>query len=85
MQSSLLSRRRFLKNSALVAGAAVALPSLMRSSLLGQEPPSRRLNLALIGCGIRGGELLYPTVRQSDVNILALCDPKPWEKSSLHV
>lgn len=44
------SRRTFLQRSAL-ASAAVALPSIIPSRVLGQNAPSKRINVGFIGVG----------------------------------
>ena len=69
------SRRRFLKTSVLGAGAA-ALPSIVPSSVLGQNSPSNRVNIALIGCGGRmGGVGLRGVGKLDGARIIAAVDP----------
>jgi predicted dehydrogenase len=69
------SRRKFLKTSALGAGA-VAFPSIVPSSVFGQNSPSKRVNLALIGCGSRMGALgLRGFAKLDGARIIAVVDP----------
>ena len=72
MRSS-ISRRRFLLQNA--AGAAA--PMVLATSTLGSEgkaPASERITLGIIGLGSRGYNLLDGFVKQSDVQIVAVCD-----------
>ncbi|MDH4239104.1 MAG: Gfo/Idh/MocA family oxidoreductase [Phycisphaerae bacterium] len=63
----LISRRRFLSNSALAAFSFHYIPS----RLLGADAPSNKLNIAGIGVGGMGGGNLRQCERE---NIMALCD-----------
>ena len=69
-----LSRRSFLRKSALFAGAALSFPTIVPSSVFGQNAPSNRIGIALIGTGniMRGhqGNILG----RDDCQILAVCD-----------
>lgn len=73
---STVSRRGFLKQSAL-AGAALGFPTLIPSSVLGQNgsvPPSRRVAVGLISCGERSqAAMAYRHYDKSQV--VAVCDP----------
>ena len=65
-----MKRRTFLKSAVLATCAFQIAPR----SILGGEgntPPSRKLNLAVIGCGGQGGGDLG---NMADENIVALCD-----------
>ena len=64
-----LSRRDFMK----AAGAVAAFTIVPRHSLggQGQTPPSEKLNIAAIGIGGRGADVLRGVESQ---NIVALCD-----------
>jgi predicted dehydrogenase len=71
-----LSRRHFLKASAVLATAAVA-PSVVPSSVLGVNgttPPSERICLGIIGCGSMGTSNLNTCARYPDVVVTAACD-----------
>lgn len=66
------NRRQFLKRSTLGAGALTILPS----GLLGENSPSNRVNLALIGCGGRMRRLGLGGVAKLDgARIVAAVDP----------
>lgn len=61
-----LSRRRFLATSAMGAAATFAAPAFLRA-----KDPNEKLNIAIIGCGGRGGANLNEVAGE---NIVALCD-----------
>ncbi len=68
------SRRSFLKSSALGA-AAVAFPSIIPSSVLGADAPSKKINILQIGCGRIGFSMDMPgLLKQKDVRVVAVCD-----------
>ena len=60
------TRRAFLGTTGLAATAVLGFPAILRS-----QSPNDNLNLAIIGCGGRGGSNLGD-VRSE--NIVALCD-----------
>ncbi|MBL8828678.1 MAG: Gfo/Idh/MocA family oxidoreductase [Planctomycetaceae bacterium] len=60
-----VSRRRFLQTSA-VAASALSFPTIVSA-----RSPNAKLNLAVIGCGGRGGHNLQQVLGE---NIVALCD-----------
>ncbi len=68
--SSTVSRRRFLKNSALAAATIQIVPARVLGRG-GETPPSERLNIAGIGIGGQGGS---DVSQFPDENIVALCD-----------
>ncbi len=63
------SRRRFLTDSALLAGATLALPQLARAAT--RRSPNELLDLVVVGVANRGAENLNAV---SGENIVALCD-----------
>ena len=65
-----LSRRDFGK----VAYAAVGIPALVPSSVLGAEAPSNRINVALIGAGNQSRADLPGVMRHDDVQVVGVCD-----------
>lgn len=69
-----ITRRRFVKESALAA-ASVAVPTLVQSAVLGRSAPSNRVNLAMIGVGSRGFAVMQGFARHDDVRVVAVCDP----------
>jgi glutamate dehydrogenase/leucine dehydrogenase len=65
------SRRSFLRLS---AAAAWCGPQIVASGVLrGATAPSRRLNVAVIGCGNRSRTLI-PALLEEGAHIAALCD-----------
>jgi hypothetical protein len=72
-----ISRRSFLKNSAVIGGIAVGFPSIIPAHALGRNgstPPSEKVNVGLIGCGSRSGYAVeYHDYEKSQ--IIAVCDP----------
>jgi predicted dehydrogenase len=68
-----LNRRNFLKSTAL-AGAALAFPTIIPSSVLGQNAPSNRINMGLIGMGLMMGSHRGHMTGRQDVQVLAVCD-----------
>ena len=68
------SRRDFLRTS---AGAALAVPTLVPSHVLGgaeATPPSERIRLGIIGCGSMGNVNLSNCAQFPDVVVTAACD-----------
>jgi predicted dehydrogenase len=77
-QSRSFNRRSFLK-TALKAGALLALPQIVPSSVLGREgnvAPSERIVLGAIGIGNRGSYVLSCFLQEPDVRFVAICDIK---------
>ena len=70
------SRRDFLKSSIVgVVGTAVGFPSIIPSSVLGQDAPSKKINILQIGCGRIGFSMDMPGIlKQDDARIVAVCD-----------
>lgn len=78
MQKTSLNRRTFLKAS-LAVGAfhiipSFAVPGAQAAGKRKVLPPSDRLNLAVIGCGGRGGGIGNQAISSSMTNTIALCD-----------
>lgn len=65
-----LTRRQFLKGT----GLALAAPSLVPSSVFGENAPSNRVNVALIGCGNQSRVDLPSMLNLPDVQVVAVCD-----------
>ncbi|OGV61788.1 MAG: oxidoreductase [Lentisphaerae bacterium RIFOXYA12_FULL_48_11] len=69
------SRRDFMKSA--IAGAAVtmAFPAIIPSSVLGQDAPSKKINVLQIGCGRIGFSMDMPGILKQDaVRMIAVCD-----------
>jgi predicted dehydrogenase len=68
IHSPMLTRRTLLRTTA-AAGAAICLPRM--NLLAAGKSPNEKLNIAIVGCGGRGGENLPGVAGE---NIVALCD-----------
>lgn len=67
----MIQRRAFIKNSMLAAGGITILPSLLR----GENAPSKRVNIAMIGTGRQGASVnLRTLLSMKNVRIVAVCD-----------
>jgi len=68
-------RRSFLKSAGAVTGAAAAFPTLLPSSVLGAEAPSKNIALGCIGLGVHGfGVNLNAFPAQGEARITAVRD-----------
>ena len=65
------TRRSFLKGLGAVGAGAMALPTILPSGALGARAPSKKLNIAMLSCGGRGGGILHSYISE---NIVAVCD-----------
>src|SRR5580698_6289354 len=69
-----VSRRKFLKTS-LGTAAAVGFPTIVPSSIFGEMPPSRRINVGAIGVGRISRAHDLPGIWPFDgARIMAVCD-----------
>src|SRR5262249_38841486 len=70
-----VTRRRFLKTSA-TAGAVVAgFPTIVPSSVLGADAPSKKIQIAQIGCGRIPHEMDMPGILKHDIaRVIVVCD-----------
>ncbi|MHC4198795.1 MAG: Gfo/Idh/MocA family protein, partial [Planctomycetota bacterium] len=73
-EERLLPRRTFLKGAATAAGAAVALPAIVPSRVLGAESPSNTIVMGAIGQGGRGRYDMGAFLGNGDVRMVAVCD-----------
>jgi predicted dehydrogenase len=70
-----LSRRGFLKTSAIGAAGIITAPMIVPSSVvLGANPPSDRILIGAIGTGRQGMGDMRQIMRNVDVRIVAVCD-----------
>ena len=65
-----ISRRRFLTTTA----AALALPAIVPGSLFGQNRPSNRINIGIIGWGMQGPGNAQAFMFEEDCRVVAACD-----------
>jgi predicted dehydrogenase len=71
------TRRHFLKQSARIAAAGVALPYIIPSGVLaseGRPGANERIGVAIIGMGRQAGDLLRALSRQSEARFVAVAD-----------
>lgn len=71
-----VDRRTFLKSAA-AASAAAAFPAVVPSTVLaasGNNAPSNRITLGMIGAGGRGVDVVKDFLRRDTVQVLAVCD-----------
>ncbi|UCD76939.1 MAG: Gfo/Idh/MocA family oxidoreductase [Phycisphaerales bacterium] len=71
MATQKLTRREFIGRSAITAAA---LPTIVPSTVFGQNAPSNRVTLASCGVGSQGSYLMRNFTRLSDAQFLAVCD-----------
>jgi len=69
-----LSRRGFLKSVG-VAGAALAMPAIVPSSVFGANPPNSRVAVGHVGLGGQGSGLLGGFLGLAMGQSVAVCDP----------
>jgi predicted dehydrogenase len=68
-----LSRRVFLRKS-IAAGAACALPFVVPSLVFGENAPSNRITIGVIGAGIQGILNLRAFSSKPGARVIAVCD-----------
>ncbi|HOX04047.1 MAG TPA: Gfo/Idh/MocA family oxidoreductase [Candidatus Paceibacterota bacterium] len=68
-----LNRRQFLGTSAATAVAAIVPRRVLGGP--GFVPPSRKINLAYVGCGTQGLRQLMPALEKTEIQVVAVCDP----------
>ncbi|MGR3811252.1 Gfo/Idh/MocA family protein [Jiulongibacter sp. NS-SX5] len=75
MKSSKINRRKFVENTFKTTAAAIALPTIVPSTVFGKNAPSNKIQVGQIGCGriARGHDM--PGTMQHDVSrIISVCD-----------
>src|SRR5688572_27356825 len=65
-----MNRKEFVRNTAL-ATAAIALPG---KSLFAFNGAANKVQVAIIGVGLRGQNHLELLLRRNDVDVVAICD-----------
>jgi predicted dehydrogenase len=68
-----ITRREFLQSAALATGA-LAFPTIIPSTVFGQNAPSHRIAVGLIGMGGMMNGHRSVMLGRSDVQVLAVCD-----------
>lgn len=74
LPSHRISRRGFIRSSALLTGAAVGAPAIIPSSVLGKNAPSNRITLGIIGCGNQSTVDIPEFLKNDDCQIITVCD-----------
>jgi len=69
-----VTRRQFLKGSAVAAGAAIAFPAIVPSSVFGAKAPSNRITMGCIGMGGKGTGNMRGFKGMSGCEVVAVCD-----------
>jgi predicted dehydrogenase len=69
-----ISRRQFLRGSALAAGAAFAVPTIVPPSVFGAAAPSERITIGCIGVGNMGSSDLKAFKGNSNSQVVAVCE-----------
>lgn len=73
MQKNNATRREFIK-SGIVAGAALSMPVIIPSTVLGANTPSNRVNIGHIGVGNRGRGLLRGSLSKKNAQVVGISD-----------
>ncbi|MFZ2146165.1 MAG: Gfo/Idh/MocA family oxidoreductase [Sedimentisphaerales bacterium] len=73
-KAMIVTRRQFLKKSAVAAGAAIAWPTIVPPSVFGANAPSNRITMGIIGLGGQGNSNMKDFKGKSASEVIALCD-----------
>jgi myo-inositol 2-dehydrogenase/D-chiro-inositol 1-dehydrogenase len=68
-----VTRRQFLKNSA-VAAAGILAPTIVPASVFGANAPSERITIGFVGVGRMGSGDMRELLGFKEVQIIAVCD-----------
>jgi myo-inositol 2-dehydrogenase/D-chiro-inositol 1-dehydrogenase len=70
-----ISRRQFGKTSIAAASGILSFPMVLASTLFGKNAPSKKIQIAQIGCGRIAHEMDMPGILKHDIaRIVAVCD-----------
>jgi myo-inositol 2-dehydrogenase/D-chiro-inositol 1-dehydrogenase len=72
-RTDFVSRRQFLKGSA-VAAAGVLVPTILPASVFGANAPSNRITIGFVGVGRMGSGDMRELLGFKEVHIIAVCD-----------
>ena len=67
------TRRSFLKQLTVAGVGAYAIPQILPARVFGAPAANSKLNIALLACGGRTGQLL-PSILNAGENVVAVCD-----------
>lgn len=68
------TRRNFLKTSLAGSAGLIALPMILPRSVFGADAPSKRIQIAQIGCGRMGRDDMKYVMAYPQARVVAVCD-----------
>src|SRR5271154_7288373 len=68
------SRRSFIKTSLVGTAGLAILPNIMPRSLFAADAPSKKINVAQIGCGRMGRSDMGNVLTEPLARVVAVCD-----------
>src|ERR1051326_1442301 len=75
IHASQISRRQFAQTSVAAATGIMSFPMVLPSTLFGADAPSKKIQLAQIGCGRIAHEMDMPGILKHDIaRVIAVCD-----------
>jgi myo-inositol 2-dehydrogenase/D-chiro-inositol 1-dehydrogenase len=72
-KTNVVTRRQFLKGSA-VAAAGIVVPTIVPASVFGGDAPSNRITIGFVGVGRMGSGDMRELLGFKEVQIIAVCD-----------
>jgi predicted dehydrogenase len=69
-----VTRRQFIRTSSALTAVTLGGPFIAPSSVFGQNAPSKRITLGVIGCGNQSTVDLPEWLKNDDCQIVAVCD-----------
>ena len=70
-----MQRRNFMKKTASATALAMAVPTIVPSSVFGKNAPSNTINVGQIGCGrIARSHDMAETLKYDEAKMVAVCD-----------
>jgi len=73
-RTNTLSRREFLKSTAVAAAGAFVAPTIVPSSVFGADTPSNRITMGCIGMGSQGTGNMRGFKGKAGCDVVAVCD-----------
>ena len=73
-KESRITRRSFLKGTAVAAGTTMTFPAIVPSSVFGAYSPSNRIVMGAIGVGSQGSGDMRGFLSKPEVQMVAVCD-----------
>jgi len=73
-RANVVTRRQFLKGSAVAAGTALLGPTIVPASVFGAEAPSNRITFGFIGVGRMGMGDMREILGLKQAQVVAVCD-----------